>query len=438
MSARVRLLVSGDLHLGRYPSRVPPDDPALSIEAVVRSFVDQAIERAVDAVVLTGDLADEANKHFEAFGVLERMLHRLSDAGVPAYVVAGDHDHDVLGQIVDAVGSESVRLLGRGETWQTATLEKRGEAVARFVGWSFAGPHVHESPVASFPDLEGDLPAVGVLHGTLDGDGAHAPTSLEALWQTDAAVWLVGSGHTPRVERKGARLVVVPGSPQPLGPAEGGPHHVWLVEVGDGDARATPLPLATVRYDALAVDLEGAPDAGVVRERITDALRRHAHDIHDASPAVRRSVVRLTLSGETPAYRALEDVADELVEAEETQVAGLGIAIDRIEDNARPALDLDRLAEGSGPVATLAALADRLTSGELRDADLELVRRSVETIQQVRRTRAFEPVVRGGRLDDGLEAEAVARLRRQTYRLLDEALAQRPSDLATPDAPDDP
>ena len=42
---RARLLVSGDLHLGRYPSRVPPGDPALSLKAVVRSLVDQAIER---------------------------------------------------------------------------------------------------------------------------------------------------------------------------------------------------------------------------------------------------------------------------------------------------------------------------------------------------------------------------------------------------------
>ena len=438
MPARVRLLVSGDLHLGRYPSRVPPDDPALSVEAVVRAFVDQAVERAVDAVVLVGDLADEANKHFEAFGVLERTLHRLSDAGVPTYAVAGDHDHDVLGQVVDAVGSPVVHLLGRGETWETVTLEKRGRPVLRLVGWSFAGPHVHEPPVASFPALEAGPPAVGVLHGTIDGTGAHAPTALEDLWETGAAAWLVGSGHAPHVERRAERLVVVPGTPQPLGPEEPGPHHAWLVELGDGDARATPVPLATVRYDALAVDLEGARDADAVRERVGRALRAHAHEVRDASPAVRRSVVRLTLVGETAAYRALGAVADELVASEETRVGGLAVAVDRVEDQARPALDLGRLAQGSGPVATLAALAGRLATGDLEDADLALVRRGVEALQQVRRTRAFEPVARDGRLGDGLEAEAVARLRRQTHRLLDEVLAQRPSDLAAPDldAPD--
>ncbi|MGB3542381.1 metallophosphoesterase family protein, partial [Rubrivirga sp.] len=307
MPARVRLLVSGDLHLGRYPSRVPPDDPALSIESVVRALVDQAIERAVDAVVLVGDLADEANKHFEAFGVLERALHRLSDAGVAVYAVAGDHDHDVLGQVIDAVDSPLVHLLGRGETWETMTLEKRGEPVLHLAGWSFAGPHVHASPLEDGPDLEADdLPTIGILHGTIGGTGAHAPVTLDALWETDATAWLVASGHSPRIERKGDRLVIVPGSPQPLGPSEAGVHNAWLVELGQGATRATPVPLATVRYDALAVDLEGAADAGEVRERINDALRAYAHDIHEASPSVRRSVVRLTLTGDTNAYRAIE------------------------------------------------------------------------------------------------------------------------------------
>ena len=428
---RARLLVSGDLHLGRYPSRVPPGDPALTLEAVVRSLVDQAIERRVDAVVLTGDVADQSNKYFEAFGVLERALHRLVDAGVPVVAVAGNHDHDVLGSVAEAVG-EGVRVLGRGETWESASIEKGGREVVRLWGWSFAGPYVHASPLETLPADLGDVPAVGVLHADLDAPSSrYAPVALADLWATGASAWLLGHIHAPRTERRDGQLVLYPGSPQPLDPGEPGEHGAWIVEITeDGRAAAEIVPLATVRYDALAVDLDGAADATEVRQRAAGVLRDYAEGVRADSPAVRRAVVRLTLKGRTPAYRAVERVASELVDGGETASGALVVAVDRVDDLARPALDLDRLAEGSGPVATLAALARRLERGEPAEGDLALIRRGVDALQQARRARVFEPLGRSDRLGHDLAAEAVLRLRRQTYRLLDEVLSQRPADAA--------
>ena len=433
---RARLLVSGDLHLGRTPSRVPPGDPALAVEAVLRSVVDQAIERSVDAVVLTGNLADESNKHFEAFGVLERALHRLVDAGIAVYAVAGPHDHDVLGAVADAVGP-GVRVLGRGQTWEAATLHGGGQDRIRLVGWSFAGPHVHTSPLESWPGAEGEVPTVGVLHGDLGATAsAQAPVALADLGASGASAWLIGHGHAPRVEAASGPLVLCPGSPQPLGPSQRGPHGAWIVEVADdGTATAQALLSATVRYDAVAVDLEGTTDAATVRERVMAGLRDYAATLRESSPALRRAVVRLTLKGHTPAYRAVEAVVGELEASGETTTGGLTVAVDRVEDRARPALDLARLAEGSGPVATLAGLAGRLESGAPSAGDLDLIRRGVEALQQARRARVFEPLARHDRLEPDLQTEAVTRLRRQAYRLLDEALAQRPSDHAAPGLP---
>ncbi|MEM0961533.1 MAG: DNA repair exonuclease [Bacteroidota bacterium] len=439
---RARLIVSGDLHLGRHPARVPPDDPALSVEAVARSLADQAIERSVDAVVLAGDIADEANKHFEAFGILERLFHRLADAGIPVYVVAGDHDYDVLGSVVEAVDSPMVRLLGRGQEWERVTIERGADAVLSLVGWSYAGPHVHEPPVETFPS-DGDVPTIGVLHADLGDDpSAYAPVTLGHLKETSPVAWVLGHGHDPRVVDVGGATAVVPGTPQPLDPREAGAHGAWLLNVAsDGAVSASLLPIATVRYDAIDVDLDGADQASDVRERATDALRQHAAAVRDASPDVRRAVIRLTLRGTTRAYRHIERVSADLMETGETHAAGasgtglrLAVVVDRVENRARPALNLDRLAMGTGPVASLASLARRLESGDLTGSDLGLVRQSVDVLHQARRSRVFEPLAQYGRLDDDLEAEAVARLRRQTYRLLDESLVQNPSDLAVPDA----
>ncbi|MBC12322.1 MAG: hypothetical protein CMM85_05055 [Rhodothermaceae bacterium] len=425
---RARLLVSGDLHLGRYPSRVPPGDPALEIQAVVRALVDQAIERHVDAVILTGDVADQSNKYFEAFGVLERALHRLVEAGIPVVAVAGNHDHDVLGSVADAVG-EGVTVLGRGETWASMPLEKNGREVLRLWGWSFAGPSVHTSPLDTFPGVSGDVPTVGLLHADLDVAGSrYAPVTADRLWETGASAWLLGHIHAPDLRTRDGRLILYPGSPQPLDPGEPGPHGAWLVDVaGDGTATAEAVPLATVRYDALSIDLGGAADATEIRERVAVGIREHADALRDENPALRRAVVRLTLRGRTPAYRSVEAVASELLDTVETAASGLAVSVDRVEERARPALDLDGLAEGSGPVATLAALAGRLEAGTPSEGDLALIRRSVEALQQARRARVFTPLGRSDRFPEDLREEAVLRLRRQTFRLLEEALAQTPT-----------
>src|SRR5690606_3846633 len=87
----VRRLCTDDLHLGRHPSCVPPDARYLSVEAVWHSTVDCAIEHRVDALVLTGDVADDSNQYFEAIGPLRSGIQRLVDAGIPVFAVAGNH-----------------------------------------------------------------------------------------------------------------------------------------------------------------------------------------------------------------------------------------------------------------------------------------------------------------------------------------------------------
>ena len=378
---RARLLVSGDFHLGRYPSRVPPSDPSLAIEAVVRSLVDQAIERSVDAVVLTGDVADESNKYFEAYGVLERTLHRLVDAGIPRRGRRGQPrlrrarlrrrrrraGHHGPGPGPDLGGGAAGRSGGR-------------EAV-RFVGWSYAGPHVHASPMASWPGVRGDVPVIGIApRRPRRGGQLLRPRHL----RRPPGVRGVGVAAGPRPHRPrrvrpiGRRAVgaLPPGSPQPLDPGEPGPHGAWLVEVADdGGVRAEAVPLATVRYDRLAVDLAETTDETEVRERIAVALREHGAALRRSSPALRRAVVRLVLTGRTRAFRAVGAVVDELEAGGETTAGGLTVTIDRVVTTAR---DRRWTWRGWRPAAAPSPRwrrwPHRLETGEPSDGDLRLIR----------------------------------------------------------------
>ena len=442
-TAPVRLLVSGDLHLGRAPSRVPAGDRSLSVEAVVRALVDRAIEQRPDAVVLTGDLADADNKLFEAYGILERQLRRLAAAEIPVVMVAGNHDHDVAARLADALSDEvggaagsgaPITLLGRGQTWETMTLRRDGRDVLRLAGWSFAGPHHTESPLAGFPSLPGDVPTVGVLHADLDASASdYAPVGLAELRSKPVAVWLLGHIHKPVLldatsDSGGGAPVLYPGSPQPLSPKERGRHGAWMVEVSPGRVAARMVPLATIRYDRLAADLTDAADRPEMRARVLDAVREHAAAARAEAPGLRHLCLRLTLDGRTPAFAEAEALAAELRAETSLSAGGLGVTLDGVLSAVRPARDLARLAAGSGPVASLAGLAQRLDAAETPDAlapaDRRLLATATEGVRTARRARPFGALLDAERLAGDAEAEALRRLRHQTFRLLDATLAQ--------------
>ena len=63
----IRILCTGDLHLGRHPSRLPSVMEELSVRATWDRFVGYAISQRVDAVALTGDLIDRANRFYRGF-----------------------------------------------------------------------------------------------------------------------------------------------------------------------------------------------------------------------------------------------------------------------------------------------------------------------------------------------------------------------------------
>ena len=83
MNDALELLYTGDLHLGRHPSRIPDDldGPELSPKAVWLSTVQEAIDRDVDAVVIAGDVVDQENRYFEAYARSKTELHNSTKRG---------------------------------------------------------------------------------------------------------------------------------------------------------------------------------------------------------------------------------------------------------------------------------------------------------------------------------------------------------------------
>lgn len=420
----MKILCTGDIHIGRRSSRLPSgsDSRHHSCAAAWLRAVDLAVAEGVDVVAVTGDLVDQSNRFFEAFGPVEAGLRKLADAGIETLMVAGNHDFDVLPRIVDNVSSGSVRLLGRGGEWERVTLERAGGRL-HFDGWSFSREHHPTSPLGHYTAAADDAPVVVLLHADLDQPrSSYAPISTSELRRHPRTLFLLGHVHaTRRLEEGGGANALYAGSPQAMDPAESGDHGVHLVDVGPGGFSTTFFPLSTVRYEALEVAVDNVDRLEEVNQaaltRIRDRLAELGGEAH-----LRHAHFRIRLTGRTPLHRQLGDrLRDRLVELEVSVGRVVG-TVDRLVVDTRPARDLVALAEAGGVPAILARIITGLDSdsGEWSS----LIGESRQAVREIERASAFLPVLESGSLADD-EGAVRRELSRAAMRLLDEMLVQK-------------
>ena len=173
----MKILAVGDMHLGRTPSRLPPElhAPDLGPAEAWRRSVAAAVDEGVKAVLLAGDVVDRDDDFFEAYRALESGVNTLAEADIDVIGVAGNHDVKVLPRLVRHIAR--FRLLGEGGRWEPCRIEADRESVTLW-GWSFPQARVLSSP------LEGHsldpTPGInlGLLHCDRDAgpDSPYAPT----------------------------------------------------------------------------------------------------------------------------------------------------------------------------------------------------------------------------------------------------------------------
>jgi len=358
----MRLLCVGDLHAGRRSSRVPSeiDGPSHACAAALDKAVDVALAEEVDAVLFAGDVVDRANRFFEAFGPLERALARLRAASIPVVAVAGNHDFDVLPHLAESVGDDRFRVLGVGGRFERATLETKSGRL-HVDGWSFPTEHVRTDPLDAMhlPPVD-DAPVVGLLHADpVDPDSRYAPTSFDRLEQSAVRAWVVGHVHKPAWRpASGGAAVLVPGSVQAIHPRERGPRGVWVLEIDRAGARieARQVPVSTVRYERVDVDLAGVSEIPELERRVMEALRSLRDGVlsEDTSGHLRFLSVTPRLVGRTSLHRSLEAESRRLVDELELADESSLLRIDRVYVETRPAVDLDDVARGRDPAGILA------------------------------------------------------------------------------------
>lgn len=305
----LRFLHAADLHLDS-PFRgqvdaAPEVGPALR-EATFRSFanlVDRAVAGKVDFVLLAGDLYDVRDRSLRAQLALRDQLARLDAAGIPSFVVHGNHD-PLSGRYAQVRFPDSVHVFGA----EPARVEvKNGpETIATVTGASYARAEVTENLAASFlrPEEETAFP-VALLHANLGGNTGHAnyaPCAMSDLAAAGFRYWALGHVHTQAVHRTrdGGREVVVayPGNPQGRSVRETGPRGALLVEVSaSGEITTTPWIADEVRWHRPVVSIEGLDSVDALEERIAEEIRNAIRAAGHEDHAPRGHVFRILLTG---------------------------------------------------------------------------------------------------------------------------------------------
>ena len=345
------------MHLGRTPSRLPPDLPAseLGPAAAWRRAVDTAIDRGVQAVLLAGDLVDREDDFFEAYRALEAGVRRLTEAGIEVIGVAGNHDVRVLPRLAGHI--PQFRLLGAGGTWESVSVWDGTDAVTVW-GWSFPSSGTAPNPLQ---DWTFNLAAginLGLLHCDRDAgaDSRYAPVASRDLQGARLDGWLLGHIHKPdplSAESPSGYL----GSLTGLDRGEPGPRGPWLITVEAARiAGVEHLPLAPLRWEVLDVDLEDIQEPMDARGRLLKKVQeldsRLAAD--GAAPAAVGLKVKFT--GRTDhGGAAIDEISEDDRNDLHTGAAGTRYFVHRVEPATQPAIDLEDLAGRRDPIGLLAA-----------------------------------------------------------------------------------
>lgn len=320
-----RFVHTADIHLDSPLGSLAlkaPELAALVGGATRRAFaatVDLCLAEGVDALLIAGDLYDGGQTSMKTAGFLAGELRRLTRAGIRVFLIRGNHD--AAARITrELLLPEGVHLFAGRDRPVILPGAADGRDVAVH-GVSFARPHAPESLLPKFAPPVADAVNIGLMHTSLGGAEGHdpyAPVGVNDLVAMGYDYWALGHLHRRQVACT-RPAIVMPGIPQGRDIGEAGETSVTLAALdGTGAAVLETRAVALAVFERLSVDVSGVEDmralVGHVGREMDGAKRE----------AGRQTILRLTLTGQTPLAWQLAADRDLLLGDLGAEAAGRG------------------------------------------------------------------------------------------------------------------
>jgi DNA repair exonuclease SbcCD nuclease subunit len=348
-----RFLHAADIHLDsplkgleHYPD-APVEQIRLAARRAFDNLVDTAIDEKTDFVLLAGDLYDGDWKDFNTGIYFISRMGRLRDAGIPVFMVSGNHD--AASQITRSLKlPDNVTLFGHRNAG-TIQIDHLGAAVH---GQSFSTRSVMEDLVRNYPQGDPSLFNIGLLHTSLNGRPGHepyAPCTLDSLRSKGYQYWALGHVHQREVICRDP-WVVFPGNIQGRHIRETGPKGCTLVTVDGGSVVSVEEhELDVLRWVVCRVDPARCDSVETIL-----GLVREAFEAERIKSDGRPLAVRLLVEGITPLHNRLHDQSLHLNEEFRALAANLGdVWLEKIEMRTRMSAGKEEIGDAASPMHSL-------------------------------------------------------------------------------------
>lgn len=351
-----KFLHAADIHLDsplrgleRYDG-APVDEIRGATRRALENLVQLAIDREVNFVVIAGDLydGDWRDHHTGLFFVAEML--KLRDAGVPVYLISGNHDAANRMTKTLRLPEDTVHRFAAKKP-HTLHLDGCGVSIH---GQSFATGAVTENLACSYPPAVPGNFNLGLLHTCATGDDGHecyAPCSLDDLRGKRYDYWALGHVHQRR-RLADEEQIHFSGNVQGRHVRETGPKGCLLVTVDDAGKPTIEFePLDVLRWERCVVDAGQCESGYDVVDRTSESLGRLL-----AASEGRLLAVRVEVIGACPTHEKLAAEPQRWI----TEVRSLardvgqgGVWIEKVRFQTSPQRPSDGAAIEDGPLGEL-------------------------------------------------------------------------------------
>lgn len=277
----------------------PVDQIRRAARRAFDSLVDLAIDEEVAFVLLAGDLYDGDWKDYNTGIYLVNRMGRLREAGIPVFIVSGNHD--AASQITRVLNLPDNVTLFSHKKAETRILDHLGVAIH---GHSFSSRAVVDDLTRHYPQGDPALFNIGLLHTSLNGRPGHepyAPCTLDNLRSKGYQYWALGHVHQREVVAHDP-WVVFAGNIQGRHIRETGAKGCTVVSVeGGGVVAVEEKEMDVLRWSLCRID--------ICRCHRTESLLELVRETFEAEKeaANRPMAIRLVLEGTTPLHGRLHE-----------------------------------------------------------------------------------------------------------------------------------
>lgn len=340
---------AADIHLGRPFSNIPDTQTCKNaVEKAFNNFIDYALVKNVDFVLIAGDTFDSTEQDFESKLILKEGLKKLEAADIKVFIICGNHDPlpSYNKTTFDFDENSNIKIVGlNSNKYEDFTVtNKNNNEVAMVHALSFTDNTFKENPIKYFSQPNKSLFNIGLLHCDVDAskESPYAPCAKSELNALNYDYLALGHIHKPN------DLYV--GTLQGRNTKEIGEHGIRHIKVENGQIiKNTFINTDVIRFEDIEIDITTAKDTTSAAILIQEQLLSLANTNSNCE----YFYIKLTLKGFVDYYRNINSEFYETTIEKIKLNSNSKIHISEIFNNLVANINEDELKEDEGMSGTL-------------------------------------------------------------------------------------